>query len=182
MRVFVCLALAALTACSTPDLIAVTAPEVTERVKIRFGSVEVRDVSLPSYAADDKVSVQAGDGTVTTVDVQWADEPERAVALQLTETLTRLTGARIASEPWPFESFPDARLLVRFSSLGAGEDGQFRAKGQYFVGVPDGGRERSGLFDLSVPFDPQGGAAAIAQARGQIIRDLATHVARKGLR
>ena len=63
----------------------------------------------------------------------------------------------------------------------AGTDGVFRATGQYFVGVYQG-RERSGVFDLAVAYDPKGGPTAIAQARGQIILDLAKYLAREGLR
>jgi len=168
---------------STPDLYPVEPPTVTETQRIGFGAVEVRDVSLPAYAAANEIAVQDTDGRlVTNSNIVWADTPERAIALELTGHLARLSGARIASEPWPFEAFPDARLDVRFESLIAGDDGQFRASGQYFVGVSDGGRERAGLFDLAVPFDPAEGPQAIAQARGQIILDLAVLIARDGLR
>lgn len=44
------------------------------------------------------------------------------------------------------------------------------------------GRERPGLFDLVVPFDPTGGPKEIAGARGQLILDLAVYIAKKGLR
>lgn len=176
-----CLTLAACT--GTPDRFAVNPPAVTDSVRIAFQSVEVRDVSLPAYAAADEISVQEGDGTLVTNDgVLWADAPERAVALELAGNLAKLSRARVASEPWPFEAFPDARLEVRFESLVAGADGQFRTSGQYFVGVADGGRERSGLFALTSPYDPEGGPQAIAQARGQIILDLASLIAKQGLR
>ncbi len=173
-----------LSACGgTPDLYSVSAPAVTEKQRIGFRSVEIRDVSLPTYAAADEIAVQDEAGKlVTDSGTLWADSPERAIALELAGNLARLSGARVASEPWPFEAFPDARLDVRFETLLAGADGMVRAKGQYFVGVPDGGRERSGLFDLRVPFDTAGGPQAIAAARGQIILDLAKFIARGGLR
>lgn len=163
---------------------AVTTPAVTEKVRIGFGAVEVRDVSLPSYAAADEIHLQTEDGTLTSsTNVLWADAPERAVALEISQNLARLSGRRVASEPWPFEAFPDARLEVRFSELVAVTTGSFRASGQYFVAVEEGaGRERSGLFDLSVSFDPEGGPSAIAAARGQLILDLSRFLAQKGLR
>ena len=172
-----------LAACGgSPDRFAVVPPVATETVRIGFRSVEVRDVSLPTYAAADEISLQDADGRlVTEGDMLWADSPERAVALEITRHLTQLTGARVASDPWPFEGFPDARLEVRFESLIAGTDGQFRTTGQYFVAVANG-RERAGLFALAAPFDPEGGLPAIAQARGQIILQLATDIARNGLR
>lgn len=163
---------------------AVSTPPVTETLGIGFAAVEVRDVSLPTYAAADEIHLQAEDGTLTSSSgVLWADAPERAVALEISQNLARLSGRRVASEPWPFEAFPDARLEVRFAELVAITTGTFRASGQYFVAVEEGvGRERSGLFDLSVPFDPDGGPTAIAAARGQLILDLSRFLATKGLR
>tara|TARA_R110002094_G_scaffold2204_14_gene9287 strand:+ start:578 stop:1141 length:564 start_codon:yes stop_codon:yes gene_type:complete len=179
------LTLAALTflaACGTSQSFAVRTPAVTEKVRIAFGAVEVRDVSLPSYAAADEIHTQTDDGTLTSSSkVLWADAPERAVALELSQNLARMSGRRVASEPWPFETQPDARLEIRFAELVATTGGSFRASGQYFVAVGDGRRERSGLFDLAVTFDPKGGPAAIARARGQLILDLAAYVARNGL-
>ncbi|XDA98155.1 ABC-type transport auxiliary lipoprotein family protein [Sulfitobacter sp. LCG007] len=173
----------ALSACSsTTDSYAVTPPPVTRTIPISYGSVELRKVSLPAYAAADEITRQQPDGTlVSDSKLLWADNPERAVSLELSRNLTRMTGRRIASEPWPFDSFPDARLEVRFESLLAGADGMFRSAGQFFVAPDGGGRERSGLFDLAVPFDPAGGPQAIARARGQIILDLAEYIARNGL-
>jgi uncharacterized lipoprotein YmbA len=172
-----------LVACGTTERFAVSTPAITERQSIAFGAVEVREVSLPSYAAADEIHTQTADGTlISSTSVLWADSPERAVALELSQNLARLTGRRIAAEPWPFEAFPDARLEVRFAELIARDAGTFRASGQYFVAVTDGRRERSGLFDLEVPFDPAGGPNAIAAARGQLILDLARFIAREGLR
>lgn len=175
--------MAILTACGSAERFAVAAPPVTEKVRIAFSSVEVRDVSLPSYAAADEIHQQTEDGTlISSSDVLWADAPERAIALELSQNLARLTERRVASEPWPFEAFPDARLEVRFADMVATTNGTFRTSGQYFVAVSDGGRERSGLFDLSVSFDPKGGPNAIARARGQLILDLASFIAKDGLR
>ena len=171
-----------LAACGSAERFAVAPPPVVEKTRIAFASVEVRDVSLPSYAAADEIHIEAEDGTLTSsTDVLWADAPERAIALELSQNLARLTDQRVASEPWPFEAFPDARLEVRFAELVATSTGVFRTSGQYFVAV-ERGRERSGLFDLSVAFDPAGGPNAIARARGQLILDLARYIAQNGLR
>ena len=172
-----------LAACSTPgDRFAATPPQVTERQRIAFRAVEISEVSLPAYAAADEIPLQGADGRlVSDGSTLWADTPDRAIALELSRNLVQITGARVASSPWPFEAFPDARLNLRFERLVAGEDGQFRANGQYFVGVSEA-RERSGLFDLAVPFDPAAGAGAIAQARAQVILDHSVYLARNALR
>ena len=176
--------LVALAACGgTTERFTVRAPAITEKISIALTSVEVRDVSLPTYAAAEEISLQMADGSlISSSDVLWADAPERAVALELSQNLARMTGRRVASEPWPFEAFPDARLEVRFAEFVATETGQFRASGQYFVAVSDDRRERSGLFDLSVPFNGEGGINAIATARGQLVLDLARYIAQNGLK
>ncbi|WP_299284689.1 membrane integrity-associated transporter subunit PqiC [uncultured Tateyamaria sp.] len=173
-----------LAACgASPDLYAVTAPEVSQTQRIAFRSVEVRDVSLPAYASANEIAVQDETGKlVTDSTVLWADEPARALSLELARNIAALSGARVAPEPWPFEAFPDARLDVRFETLVANALGQYRATGQYFVSVSDGRRERSGVFDLSVPYAVDGGPQAIAAARGQIIADLSVFIAQNGLR
>ncbi len=164
------------------DRYTVAPPQVNEKVSIRFGSVEVRDVSLPSYAASDEIHQQLDGGVLkSSTSVLWADSPERAVELELTRNLAKLTGARVASDPWPFEAFPDARLEVRFEELLPGANGILRATGQYFVAVEEG-RERSGLFELNAPYDLEAGPTAIARARGQVMLDLAIFIARNGLK
>lgn len=176
--------LAGLTACGAPaDRYIVAAPQATQSQRIAFRAVEIRDVSLPAYAADDEIVRQAPDGRVISDGgVLWADTPDRAIALELSRHLAQISGARVASNPWPFEAFPDARLDLRFETFVAEESGRYRATGQYFVAVVDGRRERSGLFDISVPFNPEEGPAAIAAARGQLILDLAVDLARRALR
>ncbi|MDF3415149.1 hypothetical protein HKX54_11835 [Sulfitobacter sp. M57] len=182
-RLICVFSLTLLAACGSPERFDVSPPAITETLRIGFSSVEVKDVSLPSYAASDEISIRSPDGTLTSSsDVLWADAPDRAIALELSQNLARLTKRRIASEPWPFEEFPDARLEVRFSELVANSTGLFETSGQYFVAVADGRRERSGLFALNVAFDPKGGPNAIARARGQLILDLARYIARNGLK
>ncbi|MEM9581836.1 MAG: ABC-type transport auxiliary lipoprotein family protein [Pseudomonadota bacterium] len=172
-----------LSACAgETDRYTVPSPSVTETVAIRFASVEIRDVSLPSYAASEEIHQQSEGGILkSSTAVLWADAPERAVELEFARNLAKITRARVASDPWPFEAFPDARLEVRFEELLPGADGVLRASGQYFVAVEDG-RERSGLFEQAVSFDPEAGPAAIANARGQIILDVALYIARNGLK
>ncbi|SLN18259.1 PqiC family protein [Pseudooctadecabacter jejudonensis] len=178
------LSLAVLAGCGgTPDLYSVPTAAVTDRINIAYATVEVRDVSLPSYAADDVIAVEAPNGVLLTdADIRWADSPERAVGLELTRHLSQLSRARVASEPWPFEGFAEAILEVRFESFLARANGTFTAQGQYFVSTEREVRDRSGLFDLAVPYDPAGGPAAIAAARGQLVLDLAELIAKDGLR
>lgn len=176
--------LALLAGCGgTADLYSVPTPAVSDSIRIGYATVEVRDVSLPTYAADDVIAVQGPGGVLLTDEnIRWADSPERAVGLELSRHLAQLSGRRVASEPWPFEGFADAILEVRFESLIAGADGIYRASGQYFVSTEEAARDRSGLFDLAVPYVIDAGPAGIAAARGQLVLDLAELIATEGLR
>jgi uncharacterized lipoprotein YmbA len=178
-------ALAALTflsACGASDRYVIPPMQAAQSQRIAFGAVEIRTISLPAYAADNEIVLRSAEGRLVGGGELWADTTDRAIALELSRHLAQISGARVASNPWPFEALPDARLDLRFESFLPGEDGQFRATGQYFVAVGDGRRERSGLFDLAVPFDPVAGPSAIAAARGQVILDLASFLARNALR
>lgn len=192
MRIFqaaTALSILALAGCSSVPVArySVAPPPVSESIKIAYGSVEIRDISLPSYAASEELHIEDETGAFSSDNgVLWADAPERAVSLELSRNLAQLTGARVANEPWPFQRFPDARVEVRVAELIAGHGGEFRLNGQYFVTALDsagldGVGERSALFSLTAPFDPAGGPAAIANARGQVIFDLAKLIARDGL-
>lgn len=179
------LTLVLLAACSgAPARYAVPpAQDPTERVASRWGTVVVRDVSLPSYAASEEIHIRSADGALTSSpDLLWADDPERAVSLDLAGRLARLTGAQVAAEPWPFVERAEASVDVRVVEMLAEEGGTFRLSGQYFVAPDAGGRGRSGMFDIAVPFAPEGGPPAIAAARGQAVRTLAGQIARDGLR
>ncbi|MFK7870245.1 MAG: membrane integrity-associated transporter subunit PqiC [Roseobacter sp.] len=168
--------------CATnSDLFAVTPPVIEDRQRIAYTSLEIRDISLPAYAAADEIARLGPDGAVgSDGSALWADTPDRAISLELVRLLTQITGARVASAPWPLETAPQARLEIRFEALLALPDGRYQARGQYFVSSLER-RERAGLFDLTVPYDLEAGPAALARARGQVIADLALLLTRDAL-
>ena len=177
--IFLCLGLVACTSATT--FVRVTPAPVTERIAISYRTLEVRSVSLPTYAASEQIYGQDAQGVLVSAgSVLWGDVPERAITFELSRTLAELTGARTAPEPWPFATRPQAQIDVRFEDLLAGADGVFRASGQYFVSS-ESGRARSGLFKLDVPYDPAAGADAIAKARSRAIQDLAIRIAKEAL-
>lgn len=154
-----------------------------QNVTIAYRSVELLEVSLPTYAASDEIHIRGDDGAVSSSsDTLWADQPARSVTLELSRYLAQMTGARVAPEPWPFADRAAVRVDVRVEEMLAEGNGTFLMTGQYFVAPELGGRDRSGLFSLSAPIVAEGGAAAIAAARGQVVRQLAEEIARKGLR
>jgi hypothetical protein len=85
-RPFAALALLALlAACGGPELrYAVPQITPTEKVSIAFASVEVREITLPTYAALEEIFVETPEGVITTADkLLWADDPARAATLEL---------------------------------------------------------------------------------------------------
>lgn len=172
-----------LSACGGPTL-RYAVPDVTaaERIGIRAGSVEVREVNLPLYAELETITVEAPTGELLTDEnLLWADDPTRAITQGLADALSDLTRARVAAEPWPLSDGPDARLELRFSRALARADGTYRMAGQYFISSPLGARrDVAGRFDVSVPY-AAGNAGAIAAAQGQAIVQIARTIAGGGL-
>lgn len=178
------LLLAALTACTSVPEQRLTVPRapIETKQRIAFGSVALREVSLPGYAAGEEIYFSDATGVLSTQPgLFWADDPGRAITLELSRHLAQITGARVAAEPWPFGGFPEAQVEVRVEEMLAQADGVFRLAGQYFVSS-ENGRARAQLFDLSVPVPDEAGITAIAAARGQAVRDLAVAISRDGLR
>jgi uncharacterized lipoprotein YmbA len=160
-------------------------PKAQVRVSIPLSSVVVREVSLPTYATEEGIAVASRSGAIsTTPDRLWADEPTRAVTLRLTNALADITGRKVASDPWPFQSDPDAVVEVRLEEFVAEEAGRFVAEGRYYVArqQEDIGADHAHSFRLIQPFDPERGFSAIAAARASIINALAADIARRGLR
>ena len=179
------LALSMLSACGgTAELYSVPPAQVTpDSMRISYSSVEVRQVSLPSYAASEEIHVRGADGSLSaSSSLLWSDDPTRSVTLELSRYLAQLTGAQVAAEPWPFYDPAQAKVEVRVEEMLADSTGVFLISGQYFVAPDSGRRDRSGLFTLTAPIQGDGGSLAIAAARGVVVRDLAMKIARDGLR
>lgn len=170
-----------------PAVLAATAAAAPgARIGVPYRSIEVREVSLPAYAEAETIFWEGAGGALVPVEgAEWADLPGRAITLDLVGVLAAVTDARVAAEPWPFELLPDARVEVRATRLAAGADGFFRIAGQYYVadlrGELDTPRDQSGRFEVAAPYDVEGGAAAIADARSRAVRDLARMIASQGM-
>ena len=178
-----------LAGCST-SLTQVAVPPVTTDLRVRpvVSSLVVRDISLPRYAAGDSL-VFAGEGGVinSLPTIVWADTPERGLTLNLADTLGRITGARVAAEPWPFSDQPAASVTVRVTQFLGGFNtttgtGALEFAGSYAISPVDSGlSDRSGRFDISVPMldgSPQALAAAQSVALGQLAETLARRIGR----
>lgn len=173
--------------CSNPEATGrylIDMPSLEKSLPNRLGAVEIREVSLPDYAAGQEVAWQTEDGAVrSNPDQVWADAQPRAVTLELARQISNVSGAVVIAEPWPLAQPPSRRLEVRVEQMLARADGTFRLAGQYFVTPDLGGRGADVVrrFDIAVPIvtgegNPQD-PALIAKAQARAVQSLAQQIA-----
>jgi len=158
----------------------INTPESAVQMRLSVASIEVRDVSLPTYASATEIVVQQADGALVPVSrAVWADDPVRGVTGALARSLAARSTASVAAEPWPLADGPAARLEVRVDQMVAGADGTFRLTGQFALTSPQGQvRDSLTRFAVSVPLT-EPSPRAIAVSTGQAIDGLADEVLRK---
>jgi hypothetical protein len=173
-----------LAACGPGPLrIAVPPLAAGDRIGVGVETVEVVEVSLPSYADGEDIFVQQAGFVLTPTSAIWADDPARALTLEISRALNAITAATVAPEPWPFEEEAQARLDIRVEEFAPDvTQNAFILRGQYFVGGPEGsGLARARGFRVAAPLPPDAGPAAIAAARAQAAILLAREIAANGL-
>lgn len=180
--VLVLLLTSALTACASAPRYGVSSPVPTERLSSRYGAVAVALATLPAYADGEEIYLRQADGAITAYGPLWADDPGRAVTMQLARDLGAISGALVAPDPWPFRDFPDAKVDVRIEDFLATDAGTFILSGQYFVAPETGGRNRARRFAIVVPVAQPATASTIVSARGVAVSQLALDIATNGLR
>jgi len=152
-------------------------PATQQRVRVRVATIEVREVTLPAYAAASEIMLQAEDGALRSVpEAIWADNPVRAVTLALARNLDAVSTATAAAEPWPLEQPADVRVDVRIDRMVARADGQFQLAGQFAVAAPEGAvRETINRFDILHPLSADT-PRAVAQATGAALQSLSQQI------
>ena len=175
---------AALAACSAPEPRFDAGPTLaTEKVTTRYGRIEVATVTLPIYAEGEEIHARDATGAILPTGSLWADEPGRAVTLQIARDLDAMTGRLVAPEPWPFRDFPDVKVDVRVQDFFATERGTFRLSGQVFVAPEENGPDRAKPFEIETRIPGEtAGPAQIAAARAAAVSQLSSFIAKNGLR
>ncbi|MEL6571515.1 MAG: ABC-type transport auxiliary lipoprotein family protein [Pseudomonadota bacterium] len=178
---WLCLALISGLAACTPPINRVDLVPLQSSLQLQaaVSTVMLRTVSLPTYAAEEEVSVQDSTGLIISDgDILWADEPERAATLAVTRHLNEILTATVGPDPWPFVDLPDVAVEVFVSDILATNAGDFRLRGQYFVG---GDRidfpKKVESFDYRVPL-PAEGIGGVAAAQSQVLLLLSEDIAR----
>lgn len=176
--------------CALPLLAACSDPTKTARYQIdpvpaqkslpnRLGQAELREVSLPQYAAGQEIPFQTEDGALrSSPDNVWADDPPRAVTLALSRQISEVSGATVLAEPWPLSEGPDRRIEVRIEKMLPSATGQLQVAGVYFISPTgfSGGGDVVRRFDFAVPI-AQEGPGGIAAAQSEAVAELARRIA-----
>ncbi len=174
--------IATLAGCSSPPRYGAPTAIPDTRIATRYHAIEIVQATLPSYAQGEEIYLRKTDGAIEEFGPLWADDPARAVTLQLARDLGAVSGGLAAPDPWPFSELPDVRVDVRIEDFLATEAGVFLLSGQYFVAPESGGRDRARRFDISVPIAQPPSPAAVVTARGSAVSRLALDIAENGLR
>ena len=155
----------------------IEAPAVPQETRVRVATIEVRDVTLPSYAAESEIMVQTEDGSLRPVPQSvWADDPIRAVTFAVASGIDAGSTATAIPEPWPLDEPPQVRVEVRIERMLARLNGQFELSGQFAIASPDAVvRERIRRFDILKPI-PGEGARAVSAATGAALLDLSQRI------
>lgn len=157
-------------------------PDSAQMTGDQLGATELKEVSLPDYAAADEIAWQGTDGAVrSSTKILWADQPERAFTVTLARAISEVSGASVVPEPWPFPSPPQHRLDVRVEQALAANDGYFHLKGRYFVAAEGGGAgsHHTRVFDIAVPVETNN-PDSVAQAASLAVTMLAEQIAQLG--
>ena len=173
------LACAGLAAC-TPlaDRIALNPVSSSLELRPLVGSAMVRKISLPAYAAAEEIALETTGGLiVVNEDILWADEPERAVTLILTRTLSDILNTDVGPDPWPFVGLPDVSVDIRVERMLGGLDGTFELTGQFFVaGEAASFRDSTHSFEITEPMVDTT-VAGISAAQSAALLKLAEQIA-----
>jgi uncharacterized lipoprotein YmbA len=153
-------------------------PPSQQKIAVRVATIEVRDVTLPAYAASSEIMIQAEDGALRPLaQAVWADDPVRAVSLSLARNIEAVSTATASTEPWPLIDPAQVRVDVRIDRMVAQSDGQFQLAGQFSIAAPDGAvRESLNRFDILQPLAADT-PDAIAQATSAVLLTLARQIA-----
>ena len=173
--------LASLTACGDKKArFEIPSPTAVTEARLRVSSIEVRDVSLPAYASASEIVVEDATGALRPVPKAiWADDPARGVTGALARSLESASTAKVAAEPWPLTSEPQARVQVRVDQMSARVDGSFYLEGQFAISSSSGAVSDSlDRFAISVPMTDLS-PASVATATGLALDQLVAKIIAK---
>ena len=178
MSVFLGLFLAACSA-AAPDRFLVESVSTGQTVKIGSKTISVMSINLPSFANETRIYVQNDRGALVAIPKSdWADDTERAMRLHLVRSLASMTGADVASDPWPLGGIPEAEVRVDVEQMYVDKRGIMRLSGQFSI-RRDRAENRNQIRQFEVETKAAARTpAAIVDAHGKAWQQLAYKIAK----
>jgi uncharacterized lipoprotein YmbA len=178
---FVFLPLLLLAGClgSSPDRFLVETTASTEKVRTDARTISITKISLPTYATEAGIFVQNQAGAIVAISkADWADDTERAMRLFLVRNLAEISGAEVASDPWPLGGIPEAEIRIDVEQMLVDSSGVMRLSGQFSIRRDvASSRNRIRQFNIAISAkssDPSN----VVEAHGRAWQELAGTIAR----
>jgi len=110
-----------------------------ESIAPAISAIALAEVSVPSYAKDDRLASRSKDFEIEyDTESQWAESPQDALTRVLANRLRYYLESNVVVEPWPRGYEPEARVEVQFDKILREETGGAELAGQIRIISGDG--------------------------------------------
>ncbi len=143
-------------------------------VKTDARTISITTVNLPTYAKESGIFVQNGAGAIVAIPkADWADDTERAMRLFLVRSLADISGAQVASDPWPLSGVPEAEIRIDVEQMLVDSSNTMRLSGQFSI-RRDRAESRSRIRQFNIATKARSSSAAdVVAAHGEAWQELA---------
>ena len=146
----------------------------TATVKTDARTISVTTVNLPTYAKESGIFVQNAAGAIVAIPkADWADDTERAMRLFLVRSLADISGAQVASDPWPLGGVPEAEIRIDVEQMLVDNSNTMRLSGQFSI-RRDRAESRSRIRQFIITTKTKSNSAGdVVKAHGEAWQELA---------
>ena len=164
---------------TSPDRFLVETVASIEEVRTDARTISIAKISLPTYATEAGIFVQNETGAIVAISkADWADDTERAMRLFLVRNLAEISGAEVASDPWPLGGIPEAEIRIDVEQMLVDGTNSMRLSGQFSIRRDVAvSRNRIRQFNITTAAkssDP----SDVVEAHGRAWQELASTIAK----
>ena len=143
-------------------------------VKTGARTISITTVNLPTYAKESGIFIQNAAGAIVAITkADWADDTERAMRLFLVRSLADISGAQVASDPWPLGGVPEAEVRIDVEQMLVDSSNTMRLSGQFSI-RRDRAESRSRIRQFNITSKAKSNRAAdVVAAHGEAWQELA---------
>lgn len=174
------IALLALAGCVSAerDRFLIEAASSSEKVQTDARTISVTKISLPTYATETGIFIQNDLGAIVAIPkADWADDTERAMRLFLVRDLASISGAEVASDPWPLGGIPEAEVRIDVEQMFVDRNNTMQLSGQFSI-RRDINERRSLIRQFAITTKARSASPAdVVDAHGEAWQKLAKTIA-----